>query len=303
VTRYAPLWEQALTYPASVDRRLMGALWPSGAVSGCAVSVGSAMTVNVAAGTCAVPAANNTGTVLCVSDAVEAVTLAAAGASGTNRYDLVVCQSRGNDLDGGANNDFIFTNVTGTGAGSPVPPAVPAGALILAQIYVPGGSASVTAGNITDLRSGPLAAPVVQTFAVRRLFQAQMDITNTANTNTLLNNTADRTALQLAFTKRYTATKLVFRVAGTAVLSTGAGSWMLIGMTPNALANVADCAFYPIGTPPARGAMVGMNEIGFGVLPAGIYTIQPYIRTGSGGIMTFQAPVLDQLTYDVTETF
>jgi hypothetical protein len=56
-------------------------------------------------------------------------------------------------LDGGANNDFLFTTVTGTAAASPSVPAVPPNAVALAQIYVPGGSASVTAGNIVDRRA------------------------------------------------------------------------------------------------------------------------------------------------------
>jgi hypothetical protein len=91
---------------------------------------------------------------------------------------------------------------------------------------------------------------------------------------------------------------------GSAVLSTGATSWMLIGLTPNALATAYDVAFYaPAATPPQRAPMVGVVEVAYGALLAGVYTFQPYIRTGSGGIMTFQAPVLDQLTYEVTETF
>jgi hypothetical protein len=158
MTRYTPQWLQQGTYAASVDRRLIGALWPAAAVSGCAVTAGSGMTVNVAAGQVAVPSQNNTGSTLCSSDAVEQVTLTAAPASGSNRYDLVVCHPRGNDLDGGANNDFVFEVVTGTAAASPSPPPVPAGQAALAQIYVPGGSASVTAGNITDRRS-PMYGP------------------------------------------------------------------------------------------------------------------------------------------------
>ena len=114
------------------------------------------MTVTVAPGQVAVPTQNNTGATLCSSDGIENVTLTAAPSSGTNRYDLIICRPRGNDLDGGANNDFIFDFVTGTPAASPAVPATPAGTVALAQIYVPGGSASVTAGNITDVRPGGL---------------------------------------------------------------------------------------------------------------------------------------------------
>jgi hypothetical protein len=152
MTRYTPQWLQQGSYAASVDRRLLAAIWPAAVSNGCAVTVASGMTVNVAAGQVAVPTQNSTGSSLCSSDAVEQVTLAAAPGSGTNRYDLVVCQPRGNDLDGGTNNDFVFTTVTGVAAATPTVPAVPAGQVALAQIYVPGGSAAVAAGNITDVR-------------------------------------------------------------------------------------------------------------------------------------------------------
>jgi hypothetical protein len=118
------------------------------------------MALSVAPGAVAVPSQNSTGTSLCTSDAVETVTLAAAPGSGQNRYDLVVCQPRGNDLDGGANNDFIFVNVTGVAAATPTVPATPPGSVALAQIYIPGGSASVTAGNVTDVRPHGLGPEV-----------------------------------------------------------------------------------------------------------------------------------------------
>jgi hypothetical protein len=157
MTRYTPLWLQAGSYAASVDRRLMGSIWPNAASTGCLVTLASGMTVNIAQGTVAVPTQNATGSTLCVSDAIEQVTLAGAPGSGSNRYDLVICQPRGNDLDAGSNNDFIFTTVTGVALASPVVPPVPAGAVALAQIYIPGGSAAITAGNIVDRRPGNLA--------------------------------------------------------------------------------------------------------------------------------------------------
>ena len=161
MTRYTPQWLQAGSYAASQDRRLIGALWPAAASTGCQVTAGTAMTVNVAPGQVAVPTQNNTGTTLCSSDAVEAVTLTAAPPSGQNRIDLVICRPRGNDLDGGANTDFIFDVVTGTAAPSPSVPAVPVGTVALAQIAVAGGSASIVAGNITDRRPSGLAVPPV----------------------------------------------------------------------------------------------------------------------------------------------
>jgi hypothetical protein len=158
MTRYAPLWLQQGSYAASVDRRLLSfehgsaAGTPVAEVRGLAVTVASAMTVNIAAGQAIIPSSNNTGSVLCSSDAVEQVTLPTAPGAGLNRWDLIVCQARGNDLDGGANNDFIFNYVQGTAAASPTEPATPANATALAAIYITGGSAAVVAANINSRR-------------------------------------------------------------------------------------------------------------------------------------------------------
>jgi hypothetical protein len=157
MTRYTPLWEQAGSYAASVDRRLIAAVWPIGACTGCAVSApGGVMSVNVAPGAVAVPSQNATGSTLCVSDAVETVPLN-PGAS-QPRIDLIVCQPRANDLDGGTNNDFIFGVVAGTPAASPSPPAVPAGQVQLAQINVAASAVQVTQANVVDSRPPRLNA-------------------------------------------------------------------------------------------------------------------------------------------------
>jgi hypothetical protein len=157
MTRYAPQWIQAASYGAAQDRRLIAALWPGPASSGCAVVPVSAMTVQIQAGQVAVPTQNNSGTTLCTSDAAEQVTLTASAAQ--PRIDLITCHPRGTDLDGGTNNDFIFDFVTGTPAASPTVPATPAGQVALAQIAVGAGVASIVAGNITDVRPGGLAVP------------------------------------------------------------------------------------------------------------------------------------------------
>jgi hypothetical protein len=160
MTRFTPQWLQSGTYAGAQDRRLIGALWPAAASSGCAVApIGGSMSVSVAPGSVAVPTQNNSGSTLCTSDASETVTLTAAPASGLNRIDVIICRPRGGDLDGGANNDFIFDFVTGTALASPTVPATPPGTVALAQIAVAGGSAAIAAGNITDVRPGNLAIP------------------------------------------------------------------------------------------------------------------------------------------------
>jgi hypothetical protein len=154
--RYPPLWLQVGTYAAGVDRRLIGALWPAargGATSGCAVSFKSGMTVTVDPGQVACPTSNSTGSTLCVSDAPEDVVVATAPGTGLgSRYDLVICQLRSTEMGDPANDDFVFTTETGAASATPSPPAVPAGAVALAQVYVAEGAANIDPANITDLR-------------------------------------------------------------------------------------------------------------------------------------------------------
>lgn len=147
MTRYTPQWIQAGTYAASLDRRLIGALYPSGAITGCQVkAVGTGMDVTVDPGTVAVPASNGTGSVLCTSDAVETLTLDPAPPAGTDRLDLIICRPRSIDLDGvSTQEDFIFDNVTGASG-------APQGTQPLAWVTVRGGAASIAAGDVQDIR-------------------------------------------------------------------------------------------------------------------------------------------------------
>jgi hypothetical protein len=166
VTRYAPQWLQSGSYAASLDRRLIGALWPSPASSGCAVTaVGTGMDLHVDPGQVAVPSANGTGTVLCTSDAVETLSgtsgIAPAPPVGTDRVDLIVCQPRSADLDGtSTQEDFIFAVVRGADGPPPgAAPMAPAGTVELAQVHVVGGSASLAPANVYDRRPFGLAVP------------------------------------------------------------------------------------------------------------------------------------------------
>jgi hypothetical protein len=154
MTRYAPLWQQAGSYAASVDRGLIGMLWPAGGATGGAVTaVTNTMTVSVAAGTVAVPLQAGQGSALCRWDAAEVVTIAAAPPSGQSRIDVVVAQVRDNALDAGGNNDFVFQAVTGTPAVSnPTVPATPTNALAMANVTVPGAAANLNSATLTDRR-------------------------------------------------------------------------------------------------------------------------------------------------------
>lgn len=159
MTRYAPLWQQAGSYPAQLDRSLISTLWPNGGVmAGAVTAVANSMNVSIAPGSAVVPLAAGQGNALCRWDAAELVALAAAPPAGQSRIDVVIAQVRDNQIDGGGNNDFIFTSVTGVPAVSnPAVPATPANAYALANVTVPGAAANLNGATITPTR-GPLGA-------------------------------------------------------------------------------------------------------------------------------------------------
>jgi hypothetical protein len=156
MTRYAPLWQQAGSYAASLDRSLLNTIWPSGGGVGAAVTaVAGTMTVSVAPGTVVVPLQAGQGCALCRWDAAEVPpVLAAAPPSGQSRIDVICVQVRDNALDSGGNNDFVFAVVTGTPAASnPATPATPVNAYAVANVTVPGAAA--------NLNSAAIAAKVI----------------------------------------------------------------------------------------------------------------------------------------------
>jgi len=222
MTRYAPLWEQAGSYAAGVDRRLLSALWPAAVVSGMQVTATSGMVLAVAPGSAAVPTVNNTGSVLCVSDAIENVTLTAAPAAGNSRIDVVYVQPRGGDLDGGVNNDFVFAAAAGTPAPSaPAVPAIPSGALALANVAVGGGVSGIVAGNITDQRTGGL--PIARAWNTAWGNEGRYAAVDNATTAKQCGNTTvDLVSITWAATlnRRYIATYSAFCFinAGTALV-------------------------------------------------------------------------------------
>lgn len=154
MTRYAPLWQQAGTYPSQLDRQLLGALWPGGGGAGPAPAVvQNTMNVTIPPGWLGVPLAAGQGSALCRWDAPEVVTLTASPPSGQQRWDAVVCQVRDTDLDQGPDNDFIFTVITGTAAASsPVIPSLPPNAAMVVLVLITGGQANLNSAWFNDRR-------------------------------------------------------------------------------------------------------------------------------------------------------
>ena len=152
------LWLQNLTYPARLDRLAFDAIWAEGILGTGSFQITpsspAAMTVRAATGIAVVQGDDQTnqGKYLIRNDAtVTGIAIGAAPGFG-QRNDLVVLKVRDPNAGGAAGNDAVVQVVVGTASASPVDPAVPASALVLARVRVPAGTISISAGLIDDLR-------------------------------------------------------------------------------------------------------------------------------------------------------
>jgi len=115
-----------------------------GVVSGCLVSAGGGYNVNVAVGVILVAG---------VQVPVTAVTaLAPSAASSTDRRDIVVASTTGvvSIVSGTPTTETAIPWPITSVYNPPVKPAIPAGSVLLAEIYIPGGGGTILAGWITD---------------------------------------------------------------------------------------------------------------------------------------------------------
>jgi len=156
-----PLWMQALTYPAGVDRDLIDATFPNPGViaaAGLAVTqrgAGANMSVDVAAGLVVVAGTDiaGQGKYLGKVNSTVNVVVGAAPGAGLTRVDLVHAHMTDGTVVGGGTNAMAVQILAGTAVSSnPVPPAVPASSEALANITVASGTAAVTNAMIADRR-------------------------------------------------------------------------------------------------------------------------------------------------------
>lgn len=153
-----PLWLQNIDYPARIDRTTYDAFWTEGIIGASDFEVTpsspAAMTVRVALGMGVVTGDDQSfqGKYLVRNDAlITGLAIGVAPGSG-QRNDLIVLRVRDQNAGVGVNNDAIVTVVAGTPSLTPVDPAIPNTALVLARVRVPAGTSSITAGLIDDLR-------------------------------------------------------------------------------------------------------------------------------------------------------
>jgi hypothetical protein len=115
------------------------------------VTAGSGMQVQVAAGYCCVANSSSSLQGGYVFGTMTQVTLSIAAADPVNpRIDIVIARV----YDNGNSTSFCDVEmVTGTPGASPSAPAAPANSVVLAQVAVAAGAASIVAGNVTDERA------------------------------------------------------------------------------------------------------------------------------------------------------
>lgn len=153
-----PIWQQNSTYSASEFRDVIETFPGTGVLNDADLKVsqrgaGANMSVDVAAGMAVIPNSTATrGKYLVKTTAVENRVIAASPGVGNSRIDLVTAKV--NDTEyGDANNTWEIYIITGTAAGVPSAPALPAGSILLATVAVSSGVASITNANIADGRS------------------------------------------------------------------------------------------------------------------------------------------------------
>jgi hypothetical protein len=161
-TYIPPIWLQSLTYPAASDRLLADTLYTTGGVVGAGAMVvapraaGANMSVDVAAGTVVVAGTSVAGQGKYVGrlTAPVNVPISAAPGAGLVRIDVICAKIYDATAAGGTRNELTVEEpLVGTAvASNPVAPALPVSSEALAQITVAAGTASITAGLISDRR-------------------------------------------------------------------------------------------------------------------------------------------------------
>ena len=155
--RTPPSWLQNGSHPAENDRLTTQALWATtGIINSTSLLVTQntppGLSVVVNSGWAAIVGTTqaNMGTYVTYNDA--SVVLSLTTADPTNpRVDLV-CATVNDAYYTGALNNVVLQVVTGTPAGSPVAPALPANSITLATVAVGAGATAITNANITDTR-------------------------------------------------------------------------------------------------------------------------------------------------------
>lgn len=229
--RTPPSWLQNGTHPAENDRLTStGVLWKSGGVADVgalkvAQSATPGMSVQVAAGHAIIAGtqSSNQGFYIAYNDAAATVAIATADPS-LGRIDRI-CVVVQDSYYSGANNQVIFTAVTGTPNSSPVPPAAPANSVTLAYVTVGAGVTSIVNANIADQR-------------VRAQFSdIQVTAGDTAANSVVVNELASQTGKAIRINNTSGTQKFAVAFDGTLTFQDGTTQNTAAFFDPNLVVN------------------------------------------------------------------
>jgi microcystin-dependent protein len=157
VTDEVPIWVQAGTYPARLDRGLVAQMRDEGVDEGFKVverGAGANMSVDVPAGTAIITGDDQAEQGNYRVRRTSTVNLTGfVAASTTQRIDGVDLRINDPNAGGPAGSNFTVVRTAGTESGSPVAPAVPSSAIRLATVGpFTTSTSSITNSMITDVR-------------------------------------------------------------------------------------------------------------------------------------------------------
>jgi hypothetical protein len=155
-----PEFLQTLVYDARALRRVLETVANEGVADpgDLAVAAGSGLTLSVAAGEALIRGDDTTHTGyqglyhVTVDSTYSGPTLAAADATNPRVDSVILRVWDATENTGQSLNSAVIASVQGTPAASPVAPALPATALLLANVTVPAGATSIVSSNISDQR-------------------------------------------------------------------------------------------------------------------------------------------------------
>ncbi len=155
-----PIWLQGGTYSARQDRSLLDVIFTEGVIDpgGSALlvaerAIGANDTVDVAAGAAIITGDDESDQGKYYVRNTAVVNVAFDPAPGTDeRIDLLVLQVNDPTAGGEAGDNAVFDVITGTVAGTAVPPAVPDTAIPLAEVLRLSTDTTIVNARITDRR-------------------------------------------------------------------------------------------------------------------------------------------------------
>jgi hypothetical protein len=282
----ATLAEQARLKSGHFDALARG-IDGQGVVSGCAVTApGGTMTVAVAAGVVQ-------GVTPAITHEVQAQTLTIGAASGSMRIDLVVVST----------TTGIASITAGTAGTTPLFPAVAAGSVLLAAVYVDTTTTSIATGNIIDMRVNTLTTSWVNVrdYGARGDVRKYSDGVATASSTSFTSATATFTQADKGKTITIGGAGTAGALHTTTIASVTNGTTIVLTAAAITTKNPAIFGFGTDDTTAISNAVDAMNARG--VLGGGVVFFPPGMYGMASGLLAKDYVVLRGAGEDISTIY